>query len=283
MSSNIGALGKAGSGPIGGNHPLPIGYRERSAFYDCEFGSFPDEVEFIASVGQMRGGNVLEVPCACGRLTLPLSRRVERITAVDRDPKMLLQLQRRLAARGGIENVKTVLEDMRFLKLSAMFDLIVCPRECFQLLGSETEALDALSSFKRHMSKRGCLVLDLATFARSSEPTEDGPEYFAAGLGDNELIAEWERGLDDGSLLRRSRSQRLRSNQLLELTFFYTLVNGALTEEFVSTVELRIYSLCQISALLQAAGFRMVEAYGNYRRVPVSENSARLLIVAEAT
>ncbi|UVO30150.1 class I SAM-dependent methyltransferase [Bradyrhizobium arachidis] len=215
-------------------------------------------------------------------MTIPLSRHVEHITAVDRDPQMILQLQKCLSSQGRIEKVDTFVADMRFLKLSSVFDVVVCPRESFQLLVNEIDALHALASFRRHVSKRGCVILDLAAFAQSSEALDDAPEYYSPGLADDEVVADWERRLDDGRTLRRSRSQRVRSPQLLELTFFHTLTSGAVTEEFVSTVELRIYSLSQICDLLKAGGLEVVEAYGNYGKAPISENSARFVILAEA-
>lgn len=74
------------------------------------------------------GMRVLDAGCGPGRLTLPIARRVGpagRVVALDRQPRMLARLQRRIVEHG-VDNVEVVLGGLGDGRLpAATFDVAV--------------------------------------------------------------------------------------------------------------------------------------------------------------
>lgn len=71
----------------------------------------------------LRLGRALDFGCGVGRLTMPLARRFEGVTAVDISPAMIEEARKNCSERG-IENVTFVLSDDRLSQVEGAYDFI---------------------------------------------------------------------------------------------------------------------------------------------------------------
>jgi ubiquinone/menaquinone biosynthesis C-methylase UbiE len=102
------------------------------------------------------GMAVLDAGCGPGRLTVPIAKRVGeagRVVAVDRQPRMLRQLQRRLADRA-ITNVETILGGLGEGRLPAdRFDVVLL----VTVLGEIPDKAAALREIRHALRSGGVL------------------------------------------------------------------------------------------------------------------------------
>ena len=73
--------------------------------------------------------SVLDVGCGEGSITIPLAKKVKKVTGIDSSPKMLEYLEKR-AKENDIENIETILkpiEEIEYDEIGDM-DVVVCSR-----------------------------------------------------------------------------------------------------------------------------------------------------------
>ena len=73
--------------------------------------------------------SVLDVGCGEGSITIPLAKKVKKVTGIDSSPKMLEYLEKR-AKDNDIENIETILkpiEEIEYDEIGDM-DVVVCSR-----------------------------------------------------------------------------------------------------------------------------------------------------------
>ena len=97
---------------------------------------------------------VLDVGAGTGRVALDLARRGHTVTALDRDPELVAELERR--ARGRVE---TVCADAQGFELGRRFASILVPMQTIQLLDDRGAFLRAA---RGHLEPGGLLALAVA-------------------------------------------------------------------------------------------------------------------------
>lgn len=268
-----------GGGPTGRGRPVT--YAERARFYDIEYDETTDR-NFLRSLVTDEIGSVLEIPCGAGRNAEWLSRIGRFVTLADLEPRMVERTEKRLRALGAGPRIRTVVADMRHLALGQKFDLILVPREAFQLLTDRRDALSSVRSFREHLAPSGKLFIDLATFA-VDRFGEHGlyPSYFDPEKRSGRHIEEWSRDLPEGGTLTRSRVQRVEGDTVCAEYTYEVRADGFL-DRWRSEVRLKRYDLGQAIRLLEEGGMKTVRTYRNYRGAPYAPGAGRILLMAEA-
>lgn len=194
----------------------------------------------IEALGVRVGGEVLDVPCGAGRLSLPLAARGYRITAVDGSVEMLQHARSHDASR----LVAWERRDMRDLPWSGRFDGALCVGNSFGYLDDEGN-----ERFLR------AVAAALKPGARFVLETPMVVENLLAHIQDRPW---WPVG-KDGYLLAANRYDHIRSRLEIEYTF---IKNDRVETRRGSH---RAYSYRQLTELLDAAGF-VVEALEPWTR-----------------
>ena len=140
---------------------------------------------------------VLDVGAGTGRVALDLARRGHEVTALDRDPELLGELDRRAGGR-----VRTVCADATAFDLGERFATILVPMQTVQLLGDRPAFLRAAHA---HLRPGGVLAAAISDELEEFEgplPTPDVLGTYvsqptAVRVGDG--IARLERIRDDGT------------------------------------------------------------------------------------
>jgi SAM-dependent methyltransferase len=127
-------------------------------WHDLECGSYAEDFSLWRSLAAQHGNPILDVGAGTGRIALDLARRGHAVTALDQEPKLLLELERRA---GGL-TIETVLADARDFELHRRFALCLVPMQTIQLLGATAGRRRFLSCAKRHLLPDGALAIAIA-------------------------------------------------------------------------------------------------------------------------
>jgi len=253
-----------------------IGYRERAAFYALEHADTIDQ-PLLVELARQADGPVLEVPCGSGRNLLLLAASSQKVTGIDLEPQMVGAARATVAGRA---NVHVDQGDMRSFTLTDRAGLIVVPREAFQLLETQDDALTALRNFRDHLRSGGRLMLDLATFAPGNEREQHlHPSYFDPRTADGRYVCDWVRDLANGQLERWHSQQRAEGSVII--SYRYELrERGRPSERAEAEIRLMRLSADQVTRLLGDAGLPEIALYGDYDRHPYENGSPRLIVLA---
>lgn len=127
-------------------------------WHDLECGSYAEDLGVWRSLAAACGDPVLDVGAGTGRVTLDLARHGHLVTALDREPVLIAELER----RAGDTAITTVVADARELELDERFSLILVPMQTIQLLGGERGRHEFLIRAARHLRPGGVLALAIS-------------------------------------------------------------------------------------------------------------------------
>ncbi len=137
-------------------------------WHDTECGNYGVD---LALWRELAGtGPVLDVGAGTGRVALDLAGLGIAVTALDREPELLAELERRAAAEGLA--VETVVADAGGFDLGdARFAAILVPMQTVQLL---PDRAGFFAAARRHLAPGGVVALAIVTHLESFDPA-DGP------------------------------------------------------------------------------------------------------------
>jgi SAM-dependent methyltransferase len=238
--------------------------------YDWEHDQYVEDVDVHVGFARRFGGPVLELACGTGRLLAPLAQAGFSVTGVDSSGPMLERARARLS-RFGLD-ASLVQQPLESLQLEQRFPTILLGLDSFGLLTRRAEQLAALRAARIHATYAGHFVLDVANgnLRGSNEPAEE--------ILHDLTLPDPETGRPITKfILRRPRP----SEQLDDLIFFYDEQDerGYLRRTSVE-LKLRWFTRFELELLLETAGWRVDEVYGNYDLVPFGPDSDRLIVVA---
>jgi SAM-dependent methyltransferase len=134
-------------------------------WHDVECGAYVEDLPLWRSLAASYGDPVLDVGAGTGRVALDLARAGYRVTALDRDPALIAELERRaLGENSRIARViSQVIADAREFNLGERrFPLVIVPMQTIQLLGGPDGRAAFLRCARRHMTPGGALAVAIA-------------------------------------------------------------------------------------------------------------------------
>jgi SAM-dependent methyltransferase len=203
------------------------------------------------------GTEILDVPCGFGRHSIPLAQEGYSVTGAERSGAQLAEARRR---SGSADNRQWVQADMRDLPFAdGSFDVVL---NLFSSLGYRGEEgdLETLREFRRVLRPSGTLVIE--TMHRDRLVRIYDPQ-------------SWDE-LDDGSLLFEERRPDYLAGEI-ETRIELARPDGS-RRGF--TYRLRCYTATELAALVRAAGFSDLQAYGGFDGGELTPDQ-RLVVVAK--
>src|SRR5437588_9859628 len=97
-------------------------------WHDLECGAYDTDLPLWRGLAAEHGDPVLDVGAGTGRVTLDLARHGHCVTALDQDPALLSELERRAAGAA----VSTVCADAREFALDERFRTVIVPMQTVQ-------------------------------------------------------------------------------------------------------------------------------------------------------
>jgi SAM-dependent methyltransferase len=137
------------------------------AWHDVECGSYDADLPLWRELAAT--GSVLDIGAGTGRVALDLAEAGARVTALDREPVLLRELERRAAAAG--LDVRTITADAaNFDVPGAAFDAILVPMQTVQLLADADARAGLLTAARRHLAPGGTVAIAIAEDLEAFDP-----------------------------------------------------------------------------------------------------------------
>ena len=123
------------------------------------------------ALAEREGDPILDIGAGTGRVALDLSKRGHRVTALDNDPALVAELERR--ARG--LDLTAVEADARAFELDETFAVCLVPMQTIQLLEGSAGRAALLERARRHLKPGGLLAIAIAARLELYEVSDGGP------------------------------------------------------------------------------------------------------------
>ena len=139
-------------------------------WHDVECGGYAQDLSLWRALAADHGDPVLDVGAGTGRIALDLARRGHEVVALDHDPALVSELNRRAAGLG----VTAITTDARDFDLGRQFALCIVPMQTIQLLGGASGRRAFLECARRHLQPGGLLAVAIAPELELFEVVDGG-------------------------------------------------------------------------------------------------------------
>ena len=219
------------------------------------------EVAFLEKVlGLKRGQQVLDLACGQGRHAVPLAQHGMQVTGLDLMPDYLAMAKK--SAKAAKVELELVQSDMRQIPFKSRFDAVINMYTAFGYLETEEDDLQVLREVAKALKPGGKVLLDLWNREWAIR---------------NMLTHEW-REAADGTLYLEHRQLNLATSRV-KVSVIMVPPNGPRHDSIGWNV--RIFSLTELSSLIERAGLHVLTVYGGYESQSYTLNSDRMILVAQ--
>ena len=216
----------------------------------------------LSSYSAGRARSVLDLGCGSGNVTLPLLALGYDMTGIDSSADMLAEARE----RGGGDKVLWLCQDMRSFELYGTVDAIVCTLDGINHLTKKEDVATCFAWAHNYLEPGGLFLFDVNT-----------PHKFQSVYGTNSYILE-----DEGVFCGWQNSYNEKTGLCrFDITLFEEQADGSYLRADASLKE-RVYPEKTLRALLQDAGFTLLDVYDGYTENKPNDKTERLLFVARA-
>lgn len=220
---------------------------------------------YAARLGTSRGA-LLELGCGTGRLTLPLSARVDEAVGVDNSPPMLAYARSKALAAGS--PARFVEADFTALELGRRFDWILLPYNALNHVAAADRIAALFDGVHAHLGEGGRFIVD--TFQ---------PDPAALGRPPSRTHILSYIDPDSGQRVAMHEENRYdAARQVNRVTWSYDI--GGQATARTDVIEMRIFFPQELDALFAHHGFAIEAKLGDYGGAPFGSRSPKQLVIA---
>jgi ubiquinone/menaquinone biosynthesis C-methylase UbiE len=247
------------------------GWDEYAPFYDWENARTLGrrDIPFWQQFALNAAGDVLELGCGTGRITLPLARARARIVGIDRSAAMLARANQRFTRVGLRGTTRLVRGDICHLPFGvSTFSAVLAPYGVLQSLLRERDLTATLEAVHRALKRGGTFGVDLVADLPAWE------EYRK-----RMSLRGWRRRGDvHVTLVETVRQDRARRLTIFHQEFTERRGRDRRTSRFALTF--RTLSVPQMVRRLEKAGFSITALLGDYKGGPWDPRAEVWMILA---
>lgn len=221
--------------------------------------------------------SVLELGCGAGRITIPIARSGVSITGVDNAEDMLslLRLEKEKSAEDTQNRIEIVHADMRTLELKRRFEKVIIPYNGLLCMLSDEDLRSVLRTAAAHLKRHGELIFDIYDVPsdildEDSDEEDDAYEFIESILDGKKLVTVLERSVPHPDPRRFDAAYRYQTENKrgeVQVLAEYTIPQRCVLKE-------------DIPPLLQSAGFVLTSMSGDFRDIPVDEDTGQVVVRA---
>jgi len=216
------------------------------------------QIDFLEEkIHPAAGAKILDLCCGSGRHAIEMARRGYNVVGQDISQE-LLDIARRDADESGLA-LQFIEKDMREIPFKNEIDIVVNFFTSFGYFEDHNDDQAVLNAVSEALKAGGRLLLD-----------HINPDFVCASLVRNEtrtisgLEVCQERWIDEG---RQRVEKRL------------TIIEEGKTRTYLESV--KMYKREEIAVMLEKAGLRIGETYGDFSGARFSKDSPRMIVIAE--
>lgn len=221
------------------------------------------EVDFVlAQTGLPLEGQILDIGCGPGRHSIELARRGYQAVGFDPSAAMIEAAKKR-AAEYGVQPTFWQISGEDFSP-EQKFEAAICLFTTLGQINTEDKKPQSkpdrplLNQISKVLVPGGTLILEV--------PQKDW------------VIKNLKKSERFGDDTRYTDIKRVYDAEYSIVTETFTIVSPEDTREYL--LRYRLYDLQQLRAMLEHAGFEMIQTYGNFHQAPLMVTSPNMIAVA---
>ena len=236
--------------------------------YDLEVGGDHPSHQFYAELAKQTGGNVLEVACGTGLVTIPLAQQGIPITGMDIMPGMLAHAKNKSEQLG--LSIRWIEGDARSFDVGERFNFIYMTGNAFQAFLNNSDQQALLQNTRKHLTEIGVFAFETRN-PNWKELTTDLNEE------------EWMTYTNDKGYQVRIMETREYDHvaQVLTYRLFRRWQEGGEDRKRITRIAIRYTFPQELNALLEHHGFRILEQYGDWDKSPLSKESPSIITICK--
>lgn len=268
-------------------------YEQIAPYYDQIFPAGQEQLEFIKNSAGSPPKRLLDIACGAGLYSTALAYTGYEIWATDLDAEMVRQTKIRAAAQGVTVNVQMLdmlgldrlrsdvlepdkLESEAFRmnksesgrhcsgkSIKDQFDCVFCIGNSIVHLGSRDTIFSAVVQMKKKLKETGTLILQIINFDR----------VIAKGITALPSVINPESGLE----FQRNYSFDTKTGLIGFDTLLEINKNSSIVK-YSNSIKLFPLFSTELRDILERAGFKTIEFFGDFKMEPYVEEESYLLV-----
>lgn len=236
---------------------------------DVDYEKWTEHIEEIIRHKKVEVGNILELACGTGNITLPLAKKGYDIAGIDISEEMLdVAFNKSEKMQIPLVLLQQDIVDLDF----DLYDLdcILCACDGFNYITSKKDLKKVLAKSYELLRKGGILLFDMSSYHKIKNIL--GNNFM--GESREELSYMWSNVYDDESQLID-----------MELDFFVKIEvddeeEDNVYERYRERHQQRAYKVEEVKEILEEVDFKEIEVFGDFTMEEVKKNSERVFFAA---
>ena len=222
---------------------------------------------FYVERAKQVNGNVLEIACGTGRITIPIAKSGVNVTGLDAAKSMLDRAREKSKSEN--LDIEWIEADCREFALNKKFDLIIMPFNAMQHLFDRESIEGCLNCVKAHMNSGASFVFDV--FNPSIEILNRDPNkmYFFDKYKDSttgEIVKIEETNVYDDA------------SQINMVKWFYKGDKGNIN--YMENLHMRCLYPQELDMILHYNGFKIVNKFGDFNGKDFASGDEHQIVIA---
>jgi len=226
-----------------------------------------DDLPFYSRwLKKSKNGNILELCCGTGRLTIPFAQEEHIITGVDNSASMLKQAREKATKLKA--PISFIESDMRSLDLPEMYDLIFIPFNSIHHLYTNQDFFNVLIGVKKHLKENGYFIFDCFN---------PNIHYIVNSENKENLIAAYPTKDGRNVIIKQTMTYENKT-QINRIKWHY-FINGKF--DSVQNMDMRMFFPQELDAYLNIYGFEIMNKFGGFKEEIFENKSEKQIFVCK--
>jgi SAM-dependent methyltransferase len=231
------------------------------------------DIPFYMEYAKKQKGNILELGCGTGRVSIELAKAGYSVTGLDLSEQMLEIYKNKIKhlPKDISEKIELINGNMADFNISKRFSLIIAPFRAFQALTVEDDTKNCLKCIKEHLSGNGIFIINVFRPYKILDESWCSKES-----------VQWEHDDEKNGvhIIKKDCRERIDTKKQIIYPYFVYEVkeNNGNVERYIEYLELRYYYYEQLVELLRRNDFQILEEYGWYDKSGIESGRELILI-----
>ena len=250
-------------------------YRNTAWLYDLDNRDIvSDDIPFYVDYAKQQNGEILELACGTGRVSLVLAREGFNITGLDLSNEMLDVFRQKLdnEPQSIKDRINLVHCNMAKFKFDKKFALIISPFRAFVSLTDDNDISSALNCIREHLTDDGIFIVNMFNPRPVMDESWCYPE-----------TVQWER-LDESTgnyVVKKTSGDKIDTeNRIIYASLAYEVTDkdGNISRHLES-LKLKYFYEHQLQTVIEKAGLTVKEKFGWYDKTTIEQTKRELIFV----
>jgi len=243
--------------------------------YSAYVAQFTEDLPLWRSMASRSGDPILELGCGPGRVLTDLSKSGFQVTGLDNNPEMLQWTRSNLPSHLQ-EQVNLIEADMRRFNLEQRFPLVIIPCNTFAYFHDQ-DAHQVLSCIRKHLTSNGQAIFVVPNPDKPFATSQVGSEIETS---EDEPILLLIEPVSGNPVQVYALEQPDIENQRIHVTWIFDeLSPDGRVQRYPYEISYHLRSIEDTTSLIEGAGLRLKEIFGDYRFGPFGPASDEVLFL----